>query len=152
YHVVGTIENNVVLENCDDPALAALRPDEEFEETNATKRYRVLSSGDFKKKQKELTEAVSQGFEVSHASGNLICMAKNDLITESGGYASLAANTEAELEKKMNDAARFRMVPDTLARKNSFWSGVEYQIVMEKAPTDARRYRYRILREKNGRD
>ncbi len=152
YHLVGEIENNVVFENCDDPTLAALKTDEEFEEANATKRYRVLSSGDFKKKQKGLTEAVSQGFEVSHASGNLICLAKNDLPSGSGGYTSLAANTEAELEKKMNEATGFRMVPETLARKNSFWNGVEYQIVMEKVTADGPQFRYRVLREKKGSD
>jgi hypothetical protein len=67
-------------------------------------------------------------------------------------YKSLAAKTEEEMEKKMNDAAGFRMLPETLARKNSAWSGVEYQIVMEKAATDGPQYRYRVLREKNGND
>jgi len=63
---------------------------------------------------------------------------------------SVAAKTEPELEKKLNSAAGFRMVPETLARKSSFWSGTEYQIVMEKVPEDGPQYRYRILREKNG--
>jgi len=152
FQVAGRIENSVVLENCADPAKAALETEEEFEETNAAKRYRVLSGGDFKKKQRELTEAVSQGFQVSHASGNLICLTKEGSAASRSPYVTLATQTEDEMEKKMNEAAGFRMVPDTLVRKNNFWSGVAYQIVMQHVPSDGPQYRYRVLREKKGTD
>jgi hypothetical protein len=152
FRVAGKIENNVVFENCDDPFLAALKTDEEFDEASAAKRYRLLSSGDFKKKQTELIAAISEGFHVSHASGNLICLARNDSHDSSTSYSTLAAKSEAELEKRLNDASGFRMVPETLTRKNSFWSGVEYQVVMEKKGADEPQYRYRVLREKNGND
>ena len=150
FQIAGEIEGTLVLENCMVPAVLPEKEAPEFTEAAAKEKYRLLSSQDTKKKQKELAEAVGQGFQVSHANGNLVCLVKNDSPDSSSSYTSLAAKTEPELEKKLNSAAGFRMVPETLARKSSFWSGTEYQIVMEKVPADGPQYRYRILREKNG--
>jgi|SRR5215470_14920350 len=152
FQIVGKIENTVVLENCSGPLPAWEDNEAQLSESYAAERFRILATTDFKKRQKGLAEAVSQGFQVSHASGNLICLAKRDGVDSSRGYTSLAAMTEAELEKKMNDASGFRMVPETLARKNSFWSGVEYQIVMEKVPESGPQCRYRVVREEKGSD
>ncbi len=140
----------LVLENCTDAAAQVEKDAMELEEATVKERYRLLSSADSKRRQKELAEAVSQGFHVSHASGNILCLVKNDSPDSFGGYTSLAAKSESELETKLNSATGYSIVPETLARKSSFWSGTEYQIVMENVPADGPQYRYRVLREKNG--
>jgi len=152
FQIAGKIGNTVIFENCAGSKPVWEDTEVPLSESDAAERFRLLATGDYKKRQNQLTEAASQGFLVSHASGNLICLTKRDFSDATSVYKSLAAKTEEEMEKKMNDAAGFRMLPETLARKNSFWSGVEYQIVMEKAAADGPQYRYRVLREKNGND
>jgi hypothetical protein len=152
FQIAGKIENTVVFESCSGPRSVWEDDEAQFSESDAGERFRLVATTDFKKRQKQLTDAASQGFLVSHASGNLICLVKRDFSDATSVYKSLAAKTEEELEKNMNNAVGFRMLPETLARKNSFWNGVEYQIVMEKAPEGGPQYRYRVLREKKGND
>jgi hypothetical protein len=152
FQIAGKIQNTVIFENCAGTRPPSENKETQWSESEAAERFRLVATNDFKKKQNQLTEAASQGFLVSHASGSLICLAKRDFTDATSVYKSLAAKTEAEMEKKMNEATGFRVLPETLARKNNFWSGVEYQIVMEKTSADGPQYRYRVLREKNGRD
>ena len=152
FHLVGTIDRQLIFEKCTESEVWPEVATRENDEATAAQTYRLLSSRDYKKRQKELAEAVTEGFHVSHASENVLCLVKNETLDPSTGYQSLSANTESGLEKQLNAATGFRMVPETMIRRNSFWSGVEYQILMEKAGDEGIQYRYRILRDKNGND
>lgn len=152
FQLVGTIDRQLIFEKCTESEAWPEVASGENDEATAGQTYRLLSSRDYKKRQKELAEAVSEGFHVSHASDNILCLVKNETPDPSTGYQSLSAKTESELEKQLNAARGFRMVPETLMRRNSFWSGMQYQIVMEKAADEGLQYRYRMLREKNGND
>ena len=151
FRLIERIENQFIFEKC----MESERPPEQiygdFDEAAAGQRYQILATNDGKKRQKRLAEAVTNGFRISDATGNILCLVRNGMPERPAEYVSLTAKSETELEKKLNAAAGFRMISRTLNRRNNFWSGVEYRILMEKAERGAH-FRYRVLREKNGND
>jgi len=152
FHVVGDLNENLFLERCSSTASPARGSADEKVSDELIEKYRFIATNDAKKRQKELAEAVVKGFHLSHTNGKWIALSAGSSTDAKPNYRVLAAKTEPELERQLNSSRGFRVVPDSLVRKNNFWNGVEYQIVQEEDPERGPSYRYKVLREKNGQD
>ena len=152
FHVVGELNEYLFLEKCSSSAQPLWGPSEEKVSDESIEKYRFVATNDAKKRQKKLVEAVSKGFRLSHANGKWISLFAESSSEAKTNYKVFAARTEAELEQLLNSSSAFRVVPDSLVRKNGFWNGAEYQIVVEEDTEKNTSHQYRVLREKNGQD
>ena len=104
------------------------------------------------KDKNQLNLAVADGFHVSFAAGRHLTLEKASSPVALREYQIVSNKSASALQKLLNSAGQFRLIPGSLWVKHNFWGAGKLSAVIEKMSGSTIAYRYKVLRSSTGRD